>query len=487
MLRYGYDELGQLVREDNRYTGKSYTWKYDEAGNILNRKTYAYTIGALGTVQNTVIYGYDTGNWGDLLISFNGQSIAYDDMGNPGTWNGSALTWQGRRLMSYGSNTYTYNADGIRTSKTVNGVEHIYHLSGTQILDEEWTENGVQHLIVYSYDASGSPISMTYRQSTDAATEAEVYFLASNPQGDITYIYDIDGNRVVTYNYDAWGNILSISGTKASTIGRYNPFRYRGYYYDTETGFYYVSSRYYDPGIGRFINADAAVGQIGNVQGTNMFTYCFNNPVNMSDPTGNWPKLSTIFKVVAVAAAVVAVAAVCVATAGLATVAVAGGGTMLVATATTTAALGVAATAGKVALDATGAAIVSEIAEKTYDNLPRNHTVYGLQDPSTGKIEYVGRTTDPAKRAAAHKSNPARQHLEMVPLATGLNAIEARGVEQIQMLAHHTINTANKMNNQINGIGPFNRKLGVYMEAGRGALSYLENQISNEILYWTGN
>lgn len=206
-----------------------------------------------------------------------------------------------------------------------------------------------------------------------------------------------------------------------------------------------------------------------------MFAYCFNNPLNMSDPTGNWPKLSTIFKVVAVVAAVVAVAAVCVATAGLATAAVVGGETMLVATSTTTAALGVAATAGKIAFAAAGAAVVSEAAKKTYDNLPKNHTVYVLQDPSAGKIEYVGRTTDPAKRAAAHKSNAARQHLEMVPLATGLNAIETRGVEQIQMLEHHTINTANKMNNQINGISPFNRELGVYMEAGRGALSYLEN------------
>ena len=266
-----------------------------------------------------------------------------------------------------------------------------------------------------------------------------------------------------------------------------NPFRYRGYYYDSITGFYYVSSRYYDPEIGRFLHADSAIGQIGNVQGTNMFAYCFNNPVNMSDPTGNWPKFSTLFKVVAVTAAVVAVAAVCVATAGLAAVAVAGGGTMLAATATTTAALGVVASAGKVVLAATGAAVVSEIVEKTYDNLPRNHTVYGLQDPSTGKIEYVGRTTNPAKRAAAHKNNAARQHLEMVTLATGLNAIEACGVEQLQMLVHHTINTADKMKNQINGISPFNRKLGVYMEAGRGVLSYLENQISNEILYWTGN
>jgi hypothetical protein len=75
----------------------------------------------------------------------------------------------------------------------------------------------------------------------------------------------------------------------------------------------------------------------------------------------------------------------------------------------------------------------------------------------------------------------------MVPLATGLNALEARGIEQMQMLSHHTINTANRMNNQINGISPFNPKLGMYMEAGRGAVAYLGNQISNEILYWTGN
>lgn len=180
-----------------------------------------------------------------------------------------------------------------------------------------------------------------------------------------------------------------------------------------------------------------------------MFAYCFNNPLNMSDPTGNWPKLSTIFKVVAVAAVV-------------------GGGTMLVATSTTTAALGVAATAGKIAFVAAGAAVY-EAAEKTYDNLPKNHTVYGLQDPSTGRIEYVGRTTDPAKRASAHKSNAARQHLEMVPLATGLNAIETRGVEQIQMLEHHTINTANKMNNKINGISPFNRKLGGELNGNMGS------------------
>ena len=149
-------------------------------------------------------------------------------------------------------------------------------------------------MIFFSYDASGYPISMTYRKSTDAATAAEVYFLASNPQGDITYIYDIDGNRVVTYNYDAWGNILSITGTKATTIGRYNPFRYRGYYYDNETGFYYLNSRYYDPSSGRFLTAD---GQLNDgLLGYNLFAYCENNPVSYTDPTGEWPDWDKLFK-----------------------------------------------------------------------------------------------------------------------------------------------------------------------------------------------
>ena len=287
LFRYAYDSLNQLVREDNRYTGKSYTWKYDEAGNILNRKTYAYTIDALGTVQNTVIYGYDNGSWGDLLISFNGQSIAYDGIGNPGTWNGSALTWQGRRLMSYGSNTYTYNADGIRTSKTVNGVKHIYHLAGTQILSEEWTEGNVQHILIFVYDASGQPIGMSHYENGE---QRGTYVFVKNIQGDITGIYDDEGTCLVTYTYDAWGNVtVSYSNGGASTAARYNPFRYRGYYYDIETGFYYINSRYYDPAVGRFLNADG-IDFLGTDEGLlsyNLFAYCLNDPVNRTDDSGN--------------------------------------------------------------------------------------------------------------------------------------------------------------------------------------------------------
>ncbi len=94
------------------------------------------------------------------------------------------------------------------------------------------------------------------------------------------------GTVVVEYTYDAWGKILSTTGTLASTIGAYNPFRYRGYYYDSETGWYYLQSRYYDPIVGRFLNADNIIGANGDLVGYNMFAYCSNNPVIGYDPSG---------------------------------------------------------------------------------------------------------------------------------------------------------------------------------------------------------
>ena len=90
----------------------------------------------------------------------------------------------------------------------------------------------------------------------------------------------------VSHTYDAWGNILSITGGLASTVGQINPFRYRGYYYDSETDLYYLNSRYYDAEVGRFINADGIVGANGGLQGYNMFSYCNNSPVMFYDPSG---------------------------------------------------------------------------------------------------------------------------------------------------------------------------------------------------------
>ena len=154
-------------------------------------------------------------------------------------------------------------------------------------MSEEWTENGVQHLLIYIYDASGAPIGMAYRDSTYSNGDFDFYLFAKNIQGDILYIYNTSGTRLATYTYDAWGKCyVTYQNGGASTAARYNPFRYRGYYYDTETGFYYLNSRYYDPELGRFLNADGYINGNGDLIGYNMFAYCGNNPVMFVDPSG---------------------------------------------------------------------------------------------------------------------------------------------------------------------------------------------------------
>ncbi len=102
----------------------------------------------------------------------------------------------------------------------------------------------------------------------------------------MTGIVDGNGNTVVEYRYDAWGKLLSTTGSLASTIGKANPFLYRGYYYDSETGLYYLNSRYYDPQTGRFVSEDGQLNPDTGLAGNNLFVYCNNNPVNMSDYNG---------------------------------------------------------------------------------------------------------------------------------------------------------------------------------------------------------
>ena len=133
----------------------------------------------------------------------------------------------------------------------------------------------------YVYDSNGAPVYMTLNGTT--------YYYQKNLQGDIIGIVDSDNVEVVTYSYDAWGKLLSISGPLASTVGEANHLRYRGYYYDTESGLYYLQSRYYNPEIARFISEDDpsyCVGEVGPA--ANLYAYCENNPVNFIDRTGEF-------------------------------------------------------------------------------------------------------------------------------------------------------------------------------------------------------
>ena len=141
-------------------------------------------------------------------------------------------------------------------------------------------------MLIYIYDENGSPIGVKHRNKVFVAEQIETYLFGKNLQGDIIAIYNTSGTEIVKYVYDTWGNIISTSGTQATGIGAKNSLRYRGYYYDTETGLYLTGTRYYDPEIGRFINADGQLNPQEGMTGYNLFQYCGNNPVNRIDPTG---------------------------------------------------------------------------------------------------------------------------------------------------------------------------------------------------------
>ena len=232
------------------------------------------------TVQEETLYTYGDAEWGDLLTAYNGEEITYDGIGNPLSYRGWTMNWQGGRQlasMTKGSDTlsFVYNESGLRTSKTVNGVTHSYVWQGSK-LAADITD---AYALYFHYDSSGEVIGFT-RTANGADTE---YFYVKNLQGDILKVITATGTEAATYTYDAWGKLLTSTGDLADI----NPLRYRGYFYDTETSLYYLKSRYYNPEVGRFINPDVfATTDVDGVLSANMFAYCENNPIRNSDSSG---------------------------------------------------------------------------------------------------------------------------------------------------------------------------------------------------------
>ena len=187
-----------------------------------------------------VRYTYGNSNWRDQLTAWNGNTVTSDTIGNMLSDGTRTYTWRnGRELATVTKGgvtwTNTYNADGIRTKRTNGTNTYSYIYNGGSL--SQMTVDGT--VMNFAYDASGTPMAVTYGGAT--------YYYATNIQGDVVAILNASGTAVVTYTYDAWGNILTTTGTLASTLGTHNPLRYRGYVYDPETGLYYLQSRYYDP------------------------------------------------------------------------------------------------------------------------------------------------------------------------------------------------------------------------------------------------
>jgi len=149
-------------------------------------------------------------------------------------------------------------------------------------------ETNGTYAITFTYDYDGKIISFSYDPNINVSNDEAEYFYLRNQQGDITHILDASGNTIVKYRYDAYGNIIDIQDTSQNDIvSSINPYTYRGYRFDSEIRMYYLNSRYYVPEIGRFLNSDGLLGQIGDLQSTNMYAYCANNPVMHTDVTGH--------------------------------------------------------------------------------------------------------------------------------------------------------------------------------------------------------
>ena len=295
-VTYVYDKIDQLIRVNDPLEGATWVYNYDRGGNITSKVRYAYTTGTLGTALQTIPYGYDP-VWKDKLTSYNGQSITHDAIGNPiydGTWH---YQWeQGRRMwqMYKGADEqpgsvfvdFTYNANGLRTSKEVlrydddgnfSFVTTQYTLHGNNVVHMTQGNNNLH----FWYDAQNRPAIVEFNGLK--------YGYILNLQGDVVGLMDSTGTEVVRYTYDAWGKLLRTTGTMFSSLGYFNPFRYRGYIYDEETGMYYLRSRYYNPEFGRFINADAysvPAQFCETLTNKNLYAYCNNNPIYQVDSSG---------------------------------------------------------------------------------------------------------------------------------------------------------------------------------------------------------
>ncbi len=350
-----------------------------------------------------------------------------DAIGNPTSYyNGTSWTmgWDnGRNLVSASgggkSITYGYNLSGIRTSKTVGGVTHNYLYASGKLLRETYGSNTLD----FFYDADGRPYALKYNGT--------VYYYITNLQGDVIQLVNASDTVVATYDYDPYGKVISATGTMADI----NPLRYRGYYYDSDQGMYYLQSRYYDPTICRFINADSYASTGQGIIGHNMFAYCGNNPICYTDYTGkaaanHVDSQRDSYLLLSRMGGGVCVAGIITAT--------------LVA-------------ASYQSNRETESLVKSDVITlHPGDDGEHIYSVYFLYASGGSKDEiiYVGRvkTANFGLRMRYHESRGRLLSWQV----NGLTYAQCRGLEQLGMVYYHSINRSNPQNNQIRGVSPAN-------------------------------
>ena len=222
---YTYDQYGQLIRENNEGLDKTFVYEYNKIGNITNVKEYKFTLNIT-----------PSGDYTEKTYTYN-TTYNYDN--------------SGRLVREYCSEKYIGGSTKTRD-------------------------------ITYLYDESGIVGAIQKYNSTE-----EIFYFDKNIKGDVIALYNSSGAKIANYSYDSWGNCTTKT-IVANNFSAYNPIRYRGYYFDRETGLYFLNARYYNPTWRRFISPDdTAYLDPETPNGLNLYAYCNNDPVNFSDPSGN--------------------------------------------------------------------------------------------------------------------------------------------------------------------------------------------------------
>lgn len=292
---YTYDGLNQLIRHDDAKANKSYEYYYNK-GNLCAIYEYAYTTDYLDDMVGIKLITYSSTGWKDQLSYYDGVPVTYDAIGNVVSYDGYTYDWEkGRQLSSITGNgldmSFKYNSSGLRTKKVVGDKTTEYYYSGDLLVAQYDGESWIK----FVYAPNGEVVGFSI--NSDDGTYYDYCYYLKNVQGDILGIYSMICAIFREYTYDAWGNITGVYDeygnpvTHTNDVAYLNPLRYRGYYYDDETGLYYLNSRYYNPEWGSFISADSVVSGTGEVvNGYNLYSYCFNNPVSLTDSSGCWPQ-----------------------------------------------------------------------------------------------------------------------------------------------------------------------------------------------------
>ncbi len=295
------------------------------------------------------------------------------------------------------------------TNLSVDGVTTAYITQNGNVIRQSRSGETIDFI----YDAQQRPHAFIYNNGTTSVT----YFYLLNLQGDVVALMDENGAVVAKYEYDAWGALRRLTDgagnaiTGSAHIAHINPLRYRGYYYDAETGFYYLQSRYYDPVIKRFINADSLV-DTDLSSGLNMFSYCENNPVNLSDPQGDNP-LAALAASLAPYLAALAKAIMAALLAEL---------------------------ASKAIVEAVKEVVKAPKSRDDYEG----YSVYIMRNIEDNEVGYVGITKNPGRRQGEHERDINKAHLKPLEVVfTGYTKAQARTMEQLLISVYTLKNLSN--------------------------------------------